>query len=91
MHVPSTAAFTDYSGMAFSGKRFGIVSQVEPYLGCQNSNWSLDMTCNTFYGTMQVDLQRKTFKIQLLADTDWFRQPNRCAIYAHATKTCLLC
>lgn len=27
VHVPSTAAFTDYSGMAFNGKRFGIVSQ----------------------------------------------------------------
>ena len=91
VHVPSTAAFTDYSGMAFSGKRFGIVSQVEPYLGCQNSNWSVDMTCNTFYGTMQVDLQCRTFKIRLLANTDWLWQPNRCAICAHAIKMCLLC
>ena len=28
INVPSSANFIDYSGMAFSGDRFGIVSQV---------------------------------------------------------------
>ena len=28
IHIPTTAAFQDYSGMAFHGDKFGIISQV---------------------------------------------------------------